>query len=134
MNRILSTGANGLLGHKLVQLFSKEEGIEVIATGNGPSRNFIDNLTYIEIDLSDKFQVFEKIKKGSPTHIIHTAAMTQVDLCESERDKCWQNNVLASENLIEVAVQLNAYFQFISTDFIFDGAAGPYKEDDTPNP
>ncbi len=134
MKRILITGANGFLGQKLVQLFSQKDDIEIIATGNGPARIPRNKHTYVEVDLANKFQVFDKIKKASPTHIIHAAAMTQVDLCETEKDRCWQNNVMASENLIELAIQLNAYFQFISTDFVFDGKAGPYKESDIPNP
>ena len=128
------TGTNGLLGQKLIFLFSNKEEIEVIATGRGPSRITFNNVKYLDIDLARRHEVFSAILKERPTHIIHAAAMTQVDICETEKEECWKNNVLASENLIEVAEELDSYFQYISTDFIFDGNGGPYNEGDKPNP
>lgn len=134
MNKILITGANGLLGQKLIFLLSNIKGVEVIATGKGPARLEFDQAKYLEIDLSNRNEVFADILKVAPTHIVHAAAMTQVDLCETNQGRCWLNNVIASENLIQVAKELGAYFQFISTDFVFDGLGGPYREDDHPNP
>lgn len=128
------TGTNGLLGQKLIFLFSNKEEIEVIATGRGPSRITFNNVKYLDINLTRRHEVFSAILKERPTHIIHAAAMTQVDICETEKEECWKNNVLASENLIEVAEELDSYFQYISTDFIFDGNGGPYNEGDKPNP
>lgn len=134
MQKILVTGTNGLLGQKLIFLLSNKEEIEVVATGRGPSRILFDNVKYLDIDLAVRQEVYSAIVKERPTHIIHAAAMTQVDICETEKEECWKNNVLASENLIEVADELDSYFQYISTDFIFDGNGGPYHEDDKPNP
>ena len=134
MKKILITGANGLLGQKLVLLFSKSENTTVIATGKGPVRIDFPNVSYLDVDLANRGEVFVAFMKAAPTHIIHAAAITQVDLCEQDNEMCWRNNVIASENLIEVAEELDANFQYISTDFVFDGTAGPYKETDQPNP
>lgn len=134
MQKILITGTNGLLGQKLIFLLSNKEGIEVVATGRGPARILFDNVKYLDIDLAVRQEVFSAIVKEKPTHIIHAAAMTQVDMCETEQEECWKNNVLASENLIEVAEEIDSYFQYISTDFIFDGNGGPYHEEDKPIP
>ena len=134
MKKILITGANGLLGQKLIFLLSSLQGVEVIATGRGPRRIDFKEGSYLDMDLADRNEVLAQILKEAPTHIIHAAAMTQVDICETEREKCWLNNVVASENLIEAAKELGAYFQYISTDFIFDGTGGPYTEKDQPKP
>lgn len=134
MNKILVTGANGLLGQKLIFLLSSLQGVEVIATGRGPERIDFKEGSYLDIDLSDRDKVLAHVLKAAPTHIIHAAAMTQVDNCETEREKCRLNNVVASENLIEAAKELGTYFQYISTDFIFDGTGGPYIEEGQPNP
>ncbi len=132
--KLLITGANGLLGQKLVFLFSENKEIEIIATGRGEARLDFGKAKYLSVDLSDRNEVYSKILREAPTHIIHAAAITQVDICETDHELCWKNNVDASENLMEVASGLNAYFQYISTDFVFDGTAGPYNENDTPNP
>ena len=134
MKKVLITGANGLLGQNLIFLLSGAVDMEVIATGRGPARIDFPKVTYIDVDLSNRNEVFAKFLKVSPTHIIHAAAITQVDICEQDNELCWRHNVVASENLIEVAEELNAYFQYISTDFVFDGVGGPYSETDKPNP
>jgi len=134
LKKILVTGANGLLGQKLVFLLSTQKDIEVIPTGRGPARIDFHDLKYLDIDLSNRNQVFADILKIAPSHIMHAAAITQVDICETDKEFCRTNNVIASENLIEVALELNAYFQYISTDFVFDGKGGPYNESDPPNP
>ena len=134
MNKILITAANGLVGQKLVSLFAGVEDTQVIASGRGSQRIDFPGVSYLDVDLSKRNEVFTRFLKAAPTHIIHAAAITQVDVCEQEQELCWRNNVVASENLIEVAEELNAYFQYISTDFVFDGTAGPYCETDTPNP
>ena len=66
--------------------------------------------------------------------IINTAAMTQVDQCETDRRKCWDLNVLAVAHLIEASEKYQSHLVHLSTDFIFDGEKGMYKEDDVPNP
>jgi dTDP-4-dehydrorhamnose reductase len=63
-----------------------------------------------------------------PDYIIHTAAMTNVDQCESEKEACWQLNVHAVEYLAEASKQNGSYLLHLSTDFIFDGKSGPYDE------
>jgi dTDP-4-dehydrorhamnose reductase len=70
----------------------------------------------------------------APTVIVNAAAMTQVDQCETDRENCWQLNVMAVAYLIEAASRTNARLIHLSTDFIFDGTSGPYREQDLPNP
>ena len=70
----------------------------------------------------------------SPDIVINTAAMTNVDACEDNKDSCWDLNVNATKYLVEACERVGAHFIHLSTDFIFDGEDGPYKEDDIPNP
>jgi dTDP-4-dehydrorhamnose reductase len=134
--RILITGANGLLGQKLVDLLSKENGIELIATARGEKRlpAEIDNFSYVSMDVTNKEEVHQTVFKHKPDVIIHTAAMTNVDHCEGDKEGCWKLNVDAVQNLIEVAELTNSFLVHLSTDFIFDGEAGPYDEEAKGNP
>lgn len=132
--KILVTGANGLLGQKLVTLLSEKEGIQLIATGRGPNRNPEGSYSYLSCDLCKAKEVDELICKTQPDAVIHSAAMTQVDDCELHQDACMQANVFATDYLIQACEKIDAYLLFLSTDFVFDGTTGPYREDDLPNP
>jgi dTDP-4-dehydrorhamnose reductase len=74
------------------------------------------------------------LKKYKPDVVFNTAAMTNVDLCEQEKDLCEKVNVKAVEYLADICLDLDAHLIHVSTDFIFDGHNGPYKEDDIPCP
>ncbi len=135
MKRILLTGANGLLGQKLVGLLAPNVDVELIATARGANRLPVaEGYTYQPMDITDRAQVLAVIGETQPDVVIHTAAMTNVDQCESEKDACWNQNVTAVEHIAEACRQVGAMLVHVSTDFIFDGTAGPYTEDAEPNP
>jgi dTDP-4-dehydrorhamnose reductase len=69
-----------------------------------------------------------------PDYVIHTAAMTNVDQCEFEKEACWQLNVKAVEHLVKACSKHNTFLLHLSTDFIFDGENGPYTEEATARP
>lgn len=131
--RVLVTGSNGLLGQKLVTLLSSFPEIELIATGRGHNRNPVSRYSYISTDLSIEEEVRNLINQSKPEVIIHSAAMTQVDDCELNQAVCWASNVSATENLLKACKNKEVHFQYISTDFVFDGENGPYQETDEPN-
>ena len=133
--KILITGSNGLLGQKLVSLLANQSNIHLIATARGKNRlPFTEGYEYQEIDITNAEQVAEVIEQVQPNAIIHTAAMTNVDQCEFEKDLCWAMNVKAVEYLVEACEKHDIYFCHLSTDFIFDGKAGPYSEEAQPSP
>ncbi|SFD53491.1 SDR family oxidoreductase [Spirosoma endophyticum] len=135
MKRILITGANGLLGQKLVGLLTKQPNVELIATARGNNRlPFLDGYTYRSMDITDRKQVLDTITDVYPDVVIHGAAMTDVDKCETQKDDCWAQNVHAVEYIIEACRATNAFLLHVSTDFIFDGSAGPYDETAEANP
>jgi dTDP-4-dehydrorhamnose reductase len=131
--RILVTGANGLLGQKLVELILTKDDY-LIATAK--SKLAIDQPKgeFHSLDITKLTEVETVIGKARPDVIINTAAMTQVDHCETEREKCWLNNVTAVENLVRVCEKTGTRLIHISTDFIFDGTRGPLDELEKPNP
>lgn len=132
--KVLVTGANGLLGQKLVSLITEDPENELIATGRGENRNASGSYTYESMDITDAVGVNEVFSEHQPEVIIHTAAMTNVDQCELEPSACWSQNVEAVKILVAAAEKHHAFFIHLSTDFIFDGEDGPYDEDATPNP
>jgi dTDP-4-dehydrorhamnose reductase len=135
MKRILVTGANGLLGQKLVGLLTQTPDVDLIATARGANRLPHDHgYSYEPMDITDRVQVLGVIGTARPDVVIHTAAMTNVDQCETEKEACWAQNVTAVEHIVEACRQTGARLVHVSTDFIFDGTAGPYAEEAEPNP
>ena len=133
--KVLITGSNGLLGQKLVNLFSKINDYEVIAFSIGKNRNnTAKNYTYHNIDITTAEDVTKNINQHQPHYIINCAALTNVDDCERHKEKCDLINVKAVETLVTCAKKNNIHLIHISTDFVFDGKKGPYSEDDAPNP
>lgn len=133
--KILITGSNGLLGQKLVKLLANKEGINLLATSTGENRiKAITGFDYISLDITNKLQVEQVFNQFKPNVVINTAAMTNVDACEDKKEECWNLNVNAVKNLIEASEKHQTHLIHLSTDFIFDGEKGPYKEEDKPNP
>jgi len=135
VQKILITGSNGLLGQKLVNLFSNIDNYEVFALSRGNNRNETTNkYAYYSIDITNSKKLVELINSLKPHFIVNCAAMTNVDECQKEKEKCDLINVEAVKTLVNCARENNTHLIQISTDFIFDGDNGPYKEDDEPNP
>lgn len=134
--KILITGANGLLGQHLVNKLFNETLHEIIATGNSEPRFILQDsrVHYHSLDITDGMAVNALLEKLMPDTIIHCAALTQVDECELNPVKAWTVNVTATRFIVDAAKKINAFLIFISTDFVFDGLNGPYKEEDTVNP
>jgi dTDP-4-dehydrorhamnose reductase len=133
--KILVTGSNGLLGQKLVALLASDSEIELIATSRGENRILkVTGFTYESMDITSAKDVMRVFDKFKPEVVINTAAMTNVDACESNKKECWLLNVTAVEHLIAASKKHVTHLIHLSTDFIFDGEAGPYKETDQPNP
>ena len=121
--KLLITGSNGLLGQKLIKLVLDKGTDELIATARGTNRLPYpeDNYTFDQLDITDHAQVISVIDKHKPDVVIHTAAMTNVDQCETEKEDCWKQNVDAVAYLIEACQSTNSFLVHLSTDFIFDG-------------
>lgn len=140
--KILVTGSNGLLGQKLVYKLRNRNNVNCIATARGENRLVKqDGYEYCELDITNKKSVETVFTKYLPDVVINTAAMTNVDSCETEREQAMLLNatsveyqVEALENLKKVNPGYNPHFIHLSTDFIFDGTHGPLDESEKPNP
>lgn len=135
MKTILTTGSNGLLGQKITEKVLAEGRVKLVATSKGVNRYPVnEGYVYAEMDILNPEQVKEVVEKYRPDAIIHTAAMTNVDTCEANKELCHQLNVDAVETLLNICEEKNIQLIHLSTDFVFDGADGPYKEDAAVNP
>ncbi|WP_299055973.1 SDR family oxidoreductase [uncultured Polaribacter sp.] len=135
MNKVVITGSNGLLGQSLLALLLKEkEKYQVYGFSRGVNRSGREDFEYKAIDITEEHQLKNALTEIRPNYIINTAAMTQVDACESEKEACDVLNVSVVKWLAETSQKINAHVVHISTDFIFDGKQGNYKETDAPNP
>jgi dTDP-4-dehydrorhamnose reductase len=130
---ILITGSNGLLGQKLIHLLKEKN--EVVATSLGSC--LISNQSgfiYQSLDITEEDSILQIFEKYKPDFVINTAAMTNVDACEDDKELCDKINVTAVNYLSTACEKFNSHLIHISTDFIFDGENGPYREDDVANP
>ncbi len=135
MKKILITGSNGLLGQNIVHQLAQRNDVDFLATSKGENR--ISSLAkdkYQSLDITDKNAVENIFNQYQPDVVINTAAMTNVDACEDHKEQCWDMNVNAVQYLVEASKKHQVHLIHLSTDFVFDGKNGPYKEDDTPNP
>lgn len=138
--KILITGSNGLLGQKLVYKLKEKPGVSLIATARGENR-LIDKNGYVfeSLDITDFNNVKAVFEKHLPDVVINTAAMTNVDACETDKKNALLMNTTSVKYQVEVleALQSESYkphFIHLSTDFIFDGTHGPLTEEEEPNP
>ena len=117
--KTLITGGSGILGTELKKLF--------------PNSLFP---SHSDLDITNNEMVFDYFSKNEFDSIIHTAAMTSVRQCESEKKSCWNSNVVGTKNLIDATTEFrsNSKFIYVSTACVFDGHTGMYKESSIPYP
>lgn len=132
--KILVTGSNGLLGQKLVELIEADQSVNLIATAARPLSIPLIRGEFRLLDITDESSVNQVIDETSPDVIINTAAMTQVDHCETQREACWKANVSAVEFLVNASKRNNVHLVHVSTDFIFDGTKELLDEAAIPRP
>jgi dTDP-4-dehydrorhamnose reductase len=118
--RVLITGAGGQLGHELLDAFAGDDTI-------GCGRDVLD--------VTDRDQVLQVVDHIQPDVIVHAAAWTDVDGCETNPDRALEVNALGTRYLASAARMVKARICYVSTDYVFDGrAVRPYTEWDKPNP
>jgi len=132
-SRIFVTGSNGMLGQRIVEFYSGMNKIELLACSI-EENPFSDITEYIPCDISDREKIKKTIYDFCPDYIINTAAFTNVDLSEKQREETWKANVKGVEFITEAARVIDAHVIHISSDYIFDGKEGPYDENAIPNP
>ena len=120
--KVLVTGAGGLVGRAVVE-YCNSLGDEVIP------------FDHKALDITDLTAVMQEVRASQPEVIINCAAWTNVDGCESDRDRAFQANATGPENLANASLETSSAFITISTDYVFDGVKeGFYTQEDQPNP
>ena len=115
MTRVLITGASGQLGRELVELF--------------------DDALTPRFDVGDRDEVLGAITSLRPDVIVHAAAWTAVDACESDVARAMRVNALGTRHVADGARRVGAHVVYVSTDYVFDGTKpAPYDEWDLPSP
>ncbi|MCX8150101.1 MAG: dTDP-4-dehydrorhamnose reductase [Candidatus Bathyarchaeota archaeon] len=128
--KLLITGASGLFGSKLAEI-ATSKGYDVYS---GYSK---DKPTYgvpTHFDITEKIKVEKVFSKVIPEVVVHAATLTDVDKCEVNKDLAWKINVEGTKNIVEAAKKNNAFLVYVSTDYVFNGEKGNYKETDPPEP
>ncbi len=129
--KILITGAGGMLGSDLASRLAGH--YELVGVGRTPSPHL--EIPFHVANLQKIGPVQELLEKERPEIILHAAAMTDVDGCETDRREALLSNFEATRNLAEIANQSQSLIIFFSTDFVFDGTQSePYREEDIPHP
>lgn len=131
--RILLVGSNGMLGQRIAKLYKMHDNIELLlSSAEDESHN--EGFDYKQIDLTEKSSIKKIITNFYPDTIINTAAYTNVDGCETEKELSWKINVTGVELLAKYGKAIDSHLIHVSTDYVFDGKNGPYSEKDKVNP
>ncbi len=128
--RLLVTGGSGLIGRQLC-LEAVRRGYEVYAAEHEVS---VDVGIPVKLDLLNPLSIESAYEESRPDVVIHAAALTDVDLCERNAELAFRINYNATVQIALQAKRNNAFLIYISTDYVFNGAKGMYKETDEPEP
>lgn len=135
MKKILVTGSNGFIGQELVNQILLRQDMNPIALSRGDNRiQHEKEFIYQSADVCDEEALKSVIEEYKPDTVIHTVALANVDQCEADPVECNRINVTPVQHLTRMAERFGFHLIYLSTDFIFDGLNGPYKEKDKPNP
>ena len=128
--RVFITGGSGLFGGRVAEIAEEKEGYEVY-TGYCHTKPEFGEPVEFDLTKNEDLEVIYKIK---PEIIIHTAALTNVDACEADKELAYEINVEGTRRMAEIANEFGAFLVYVSTDYVFSGDKGMYKEEDEPNP
>jgi len=131
--RVLVTGGTGLLGWWLVKVLA-ERGFDVFASYHDKKPAGLEEVVWFHLDLEKPDAIIRAFERSRPDVIIHSAAYTDVDGCEVNQSRAFNVNYIGSLHIARLSRKHGSYLVYISTDYVFDGSKGLYKEDDTPYP
>lgn len=134
MQTILLTGAKGFIASCFIDLAAGEYKIIATARGSKKYNYTSQNIIFDKLDFTSEQDVKTIFTKYKPDIVVHAGAISKPDDCELNKQEAYLTNVTGTQYLLKAAADYKSFFVFLSTDFIFDGKKGMYKEDDKANP
>ncbi|MFN8633690.1 MAG: dTDP-4-dehydrorhamnose reductase [Chloroflexota bacterium] len=133
--RILVTGSNGLVGTKVLeQLLANPAHQPLGAYHRERTNDFLGDFPVFWMDVTDAQDVRAALDAARPDVVIHAGAFTNVDAAERDRDLAWAINAEGTSNLAQACAERGIRLVYLSTEYVFDGTDGPYREYDPVNP
>ncbi len=130
--RLMVTGASGFVAGSVIAQAGKD--VEVHAVSRGAALAERDGLHWHTVDLADPVCCRDLFHKIQPDVVIHTAAIADIDYCEAHPEDARRVNAELTAQLAELCKESNTRLVYLSTDTVFDGAKGLYREEDPPGP
>lgn len=135
MQKIWLTGSNGFIGQKLLNAFLAMDKYQILATSRGENRfRSAEGYQYESVDVCQYDALGKVMQTFRPEIVYHTVALAQVETCEQDPDRAQAVNVQPVKHLVDLCSEFDCKLVFFSTDFVFDGRQGPYRESDGTNP
>tara|TARA_B100000029_G_scaffold43584_1_gene40367 strand:+ start:9593 stop:10465 length:873 start_codon:yes stop_codon:yes gene_type:complete len=127
--KFLVTGSSGLVGQQVSKDLSMS--YEVVSCYNKAEPEYGEP---VKMDLQNPDEISNVLTQTNPDVILHLGGMTDVELCEKEKTSAFKINSEATEIIAKESANLGSFLVYVSTDYVFDGNAGMYNENDEPNP
>jgi dTDP-4-dehydrorhamnose reductase len=133
--RVLVTGSNGLVGTKVLERLLQCAGNEPLGAYHEARGNaYLGAFPWWTLDVTDPANVAQVLDEARPEIVVHTAAFTNVDDAERQRDRAQALNADAAGHVARACAARGIRLVHLSTEYVFDGTAGPYRETDAINP
>lgn len=133
--RILVTGSNGLVGTKVLERLLQDAAAEPLAAYHHTRTNeYLGELPFWWLDTTSADDVERVLDDARPDAVVHAGAYTSVDGAERERELAWASNAEGTGILARACAARGVRLVYLSSEYVFDGVAGPYRETDPVNP
>jgi dTDP-4-dehydrorhamnose reductase len=129
--KILLTGGSGFLGWNFCKALRFKHEIYAFYFQH---KLYLEKCNFQKVDIRNREDVFESVKRIHPDVVVHTAAVTNVQMCDQDRELAYSVNVEGTRNLVEASAQVGAKFVYISTDLVYSGDGSFFTEETPPNP
>ena len=134
MTDLLITGGSGYVGWNLARFFAAQMDTTVADLAAEPTRPMPADCMYIQMDVRDEASVNLAMERAKPQVVIHAAGNKDVKECEDHPDRAFEINALGTRNVARACRRAGAFMVYLSTDLVFAGDAGNYRQNDTPRP
>jgi dTDP-4-dehydrorhamnose reductase len=132
---VLVTGANGLVGTKVLERLLHDPSTEPLGAYHQSRANeYLGDFPHWSLNVADASNVEQVLDEARPDAVIHAGAFTNVDAAERDRDAAQDTNETGTGNLARACTARGVRLLYLSTEYVFDGTAGPYRETDPVNP